>query len=209
MNRSVEERLRPIGVATWEANSGKVDRHLATGFAALDEKLPGGGWPMGAVTEILTESHGIGELQLVIWALSQLSREGRWLVWVAPPYIPYAPALAEHGVDLSRVLVVRGRGEAEHRWAAEQASRSSACGAVLQWTSAMDGRGMRRLQLAAEQGESWAVVFARSRTVRYASLAALRLHLAPAREGLEVKVLKCRGRACPRTVLVGKDGVAA
>lgn len=158
---------------------------------------------MGAVTEILTSSQGIGELRLVIWALAQLSREGRWLVWVAPPHVPYAPALASYGVDLSRVLVVQNRTKAEHRWAAEQALRSSACGAVLQWPTVMNTRTVRRLQLAAEHGRSWAVVFLSPRVAGYGSSAALRLHLAPTREGIEVKVLKCRGQVWQDTVIIG------
>lgn len=190
------------------ANSHLVDRYLATGYPALDEKLAGGGWPVGAVTEILITSQGIGELQLVIEALARLSREGRWLVWVAPPYIPYAPALTGYGVDLSRVLVVQGHTEAEHRWAAEQALRSSACGAVLQWVSAMDARAVRRLQLAAEHGRTWAVVFLPPSAAGNGSPAALRLHLAPTREGLEVKVLKCRGQAWRGAVLIGKGNAA-
>ena len=209
MKQAIEDLLRYPGVSPLTANSRIVGRHLSTGFPTLDEKLPGGGWPMGAVTEILAPSQGIGELQLVIGALAQLSREGRWLVWVAPPYVPYAPALTGYGVDLSRVLVVQGRTEVEHRWAAEQALRSSACGAVLQWSRAGDTRAARRLQLAAEQGSTWAVVFLPPTVGRYASPAALRLHLAPTREGLEVKVLKCRGQAWRGAVLVGRGNAVA
>ncbi|MGC1955767.1 MAG: translesion DNA synthesis-associated protein ImuA [Gammaproteobacteria bacterium] len=203
MKQSIEALLRHSGVSPWAANARLADRHLPTGFPALDAKLPGGGWPMGAVTEILTRSPGIGELQLIIWALAQLSREGRWLVWVAPPHIPYAPALTGYGVDLSRVLIVQGRTDAEQRWAAEQALRSNACGAVLQWSSSMNTRAMRRLQLAAEHGRAWAVVFLSPRAVPHASPAGLRLHLAPTREGLEVKVLKCQGQAWRGAVLIG------
>jgi hypothetical protein len=209
LSQSVEDLLQPLGVSPLAANLRVVDRHLPSGLPALDEKLPGGGWPMGAVTEILTTSQGIGELQLLIRALARLSREDRWLVWVAPPYIPYAPALTGYGVDLSRVLVVQGRTQAEQRWAAEQALRSSACGAVLQWSSAMETRAVRRLQLAAEHGRTWAVVFLPPRAGGYASPAALRLHLAPTREGLQVKALKCRGRAWQGAVLVGKGDEAA
>ena len=37
---------------------------LPSGFAALDAALPGRGWPQGALTEVLLEREGIGELRL-------------------------------------------------------------------------------------------------------------------------------------------------
>ena len=46
------------------------------------------------------------------------------IVRVAPPYIPYAPALHSQGIDLDRVLVVRGhtgaRGNQDVLWAMER-----------------------------------------------------------------------------------------
>ena len=56
--------------------------------------MPGGGWPTGARTEILSGRAGIGELQLVLPALAALSWAGKRVVWLAPPHLPYAPALA-------------------------------------------------------------------------------------------------------------------
>ncbi|MFL6564723.1 MAG: damage-inducible protein, partial [Burkholderiales bacterium] len=67
---------------------------MPTGFDALDRELPGGGWPAGALTELFVRRAGIGELQLVLPALAALSWGGKRIVWLAPPYLPYAPALA-------------------------------------------------------------------------------------------------------------------
>ena len=102
------------GGATSPAVSG-----IPTGFAELDALFPGGGWPRGALTEILMPREGIGALTLVLPTLARLSRENRWLAWVAPPYLPYAPALAAAGVDLSRVLLVHPRSNADGLWAVE------------------------------------------------------------------------------------------
>src|SRR5262249_9708741 len=77
---------------------------LPTGFPALNAELPGGGWPMAALTEILPEHEGIGEVRLLAPALAHLSTTGRWLAWIAPPYVPYAPALQAAGIDLARVV---------------------------------------------------------------------------------------------------------
>ena len=82
---------------------------LATGFAALDAVLPGRGWPGAALTEIAIAREGIGELSLMLPALARLTRERRDIVWVAPPHLPYAPALVAAGVDPARLVIVRPR----------------------------------------------------------------------------------------------------
>ena len=51
-----------------------------TGFVSLDRELPGGGWPAGALTELLVRHAGIGELQLVLPALAALSWAGKRIV---------------------------------------------------------------------------------------------------------------------------------
>ena len=106
-----------------------------TGFAALDRELPGGGWPSGVLTELLVRRAGIGELQLVLPALAALSWAGKRIVWLAPPYLPYAPALAAAGIDLAQLALVRAPGRRDARaaerrntlWAAEQVLRSASC----------------------------------------------------------------------------------
>jgi len=167
---------------------------LPTGFPALDEVLPDAGWSMGALTEILTSGDGIGELRLAMPALAELSARGRWLAWVGPPYVPYAPALEAGGIALSRILWVRSRNSAQQLWSAEQALCSGACGAVLLWPTRVHPRRLRRLQLAAESGGAWALLFHRETSSDDGSPASLRLGVVPAANGLAVEVLKCRGR---------------
>ncbi len=164
--------------------------HLGTGSPELDEQL-GGGWPLGALTEILLDHQGIGELQLLLPALARLSRE-RWQAWVEPPHIPYAPALADAGIDLSRFLWVHAR-DKERLWAMEQALRSGACGAVLGWPADPDTRSLRRLQLAAEHGSACGFLFRPRRAARHPSPAAVRLELEPGQDRMVLHVLKRRG----------------
>lgn len=165
---------------------------LPTGIPGLEAILPGG-WPRGALTEILIPDEGIGEMGLVMPALAWLSRSKRWLAWVAPPHIPYAPALASAGLDLSRVMVVRPRSGTDGLWAVEQTLRAGTCGAVLAWLTDADTTVMRRLQLAAEAGNSWGILFRPQRMAGQASPAALRLKLESTPRGLAVHVLKRRG----------------
>lgn len=166
---------------------------IPSGFANLDTLLPGQGWPRGALTEILAEREGIGALRLLAPALAELSHGDRWLTFVAPPYIPYAPALADLGVELSHLLLVHERDGRDKLWALEQALRSGTCSAVLGWLPRIDTAVLRRLQLAAEAGDALGVLFRSHRMADDASPAALRLQVQAADKGLKVKVLKSRG----------------
>ena len=140
-------------------------------------------------------------------ALAELSHRAveakKWIVWVAPPFVPYAPALAHHGVDLSRILLVHPprkkhtkKASAEKGsdpffafsvdpgdvlWAVEQAIRSQSSIATLAWVRVADVTALRRLQLGAEAHRCWTVLFRPLEAVGQSSPAALRFRLLPAR----------------------------
>jgi hypothetical protein len=202
VNPSLELVLQHPGIWRGNQRAQTAEEALPTGFAALDELLPGGGWPRGALTELLIGRQGIGELRLLMPALARLSEADGWLAWVAPPYVPYAAALAAAGIDLKRLMVAKPSSEADAWWTAEQALRSGACGALLAWLRAADERRMRRLQLAAETGHTWGVLFRHARAAQERSPAALRLLLEPAANGLAVHVLKRRGGPVSQPLVV-------
>jgi hypothetical protein len=169
---------------------------FASGYPRLDRHLPGGGWPRHALTEILLDHYGTGELQLLMPALAGLSNAGEetgWIAWVAPPFEPYPPALRQWGVNLSRVLIVRPKDAGEALWAAEQALSSGNCAAVLLWSEELDDAASRRLQLAAEKGQSWAIAFRSLRAQAQPSAAALRIRLDAGEAGTDLCILKSRG----------------
>lgn len=169
---------------------------LPSSFSELDRLLPDGGWPAVGLTELLRPRDGSGELTLLVPALARLTRQGRRVAWVAPPLEPYAPALARAGVDLSRLVVVRAGTPGDGLWAMEQLLRSGSCGAVLAWPEAAEERALRRLQLAAEQGRSWALLVGSPDWLRRPSPARLRLGVAPGAGGtMRVRIHKCRGGA--------------
>jgi len=202
MNAPLDAVLRHPGIWRGDQRAQAAGDALPTGFAELDELLPGGGWPRGALTEILIEREGIGELHLLMPALARLSRESGWLAWVAPPHVPYAPALAAAGLNLGQLLVAQTQSAEDAWWAAEQALRSGACDAVLAWLRTPDERRMRRLQLAAETGRAWGVLLHPARAAQNRSTAALRLHLEPVANGVVVHILKRRGGPVDKPVLV-------
>jgi hypothetical protein len=166
---------------------------LSTGLADLDALLPGGGWPRGALSEILIGQDGLGECSLVLPALAALTRARRRVALIAPPYIPYAPALAAAGVDLSQIVHIDAAAIDTH-WTAEQCLRAGCCGAVLNWLPQADYRQLRRLQLAAETGGSIGFVFRPLAAARETSPAALRLKLVAGEQGPRIEIIKCRGR---------------
>jgi hypothetical protein len=178
---------------------------VPTGFAELDAWLPGGGWPAGALTEIYAERPGTGELRLVMPAAARLTQSGRWLTLIAPPYVPYAPALASHGVRLPRVMLVQTTAAEESLWACEQALRSRGCGAVLVWLDRAPERLLRRLQLALEGDGALALLFRPARAIP-ASPAALRLYVSKSQGRTLVHVLKRRGSSVPAPIVLDLHG---
>ncbi|MCD9026950.1 translesion DNA synthesis-associated protein ImuA [Luteimonas sp. BDR2-5] len=166
-----------------------------SGHAALDAALPTGGWPEAALTELLPEADGIGELQLLWPALARLSRAGERLVLVAPPYRPFAPAWQAAGIDLRQLHVVVADDPRDALWATEQCLRSGSCGAVLCWPPAADDRALRRLQVAAETGRTLAFATRPAHAARNPSPAALRIAI-DARPA-QLRILKCRGGLAP------------
>ncbi|MFO1418495.1 MAG: translesion DNA synthesis-associated protein ImuA [Methylotetracoccus sp.] len=193
MRPELEELLR-ADRRIWRGHGGNGRFPvLATGFAELDRILPGGGWPLSAITEIRVSDWGIGELRLLLPAMCALVRQGRWLVWIAPPFQPYAPALCQNGLDLRRVLIVRPRdADADLWWSMEKLLRHPSAGLVMAWPSRIHAARVRRVQLAAEDGGTMGVLFHRERSD--STPAALRMALDPDRDGaLLVRLLKARG----------------
>ena len=191
--------------AIWRGTSVARTEVLSTGFGALDERLPGGGWPRSGLIEILVSRFGVGELTLLLPALASLTRlpMARWCVWVAPPLEPFAPSLVSHGVVLEQVLVVRApsatsqqrtRGSSKPAlWAFEQSLSSGACDIVLAWAKKPQAKEIRRLQLAAERGRALGVLFRPQQAARESSHAVARMAIEPAAHGVRVTLLKSRG----------------
>lgn len=99
--------------AVWRASQVGRPREpvVPSGFAALDEALPGGGWPAGVLTELLLPHPGIGELRLLAPVLGQLQRQQheRCLMWFDPPAQPCAWALQSLGLSAAQMVVVRSQ----------------------------------------------------------------------------------------------------
>lgn len=190
--------------AVWRADelARNVGATRPTGHAALDAVLPGGGWPVGALVEVLQPQAGQGEWRLLLPALgvgTPPAPSGGALVLVNPPHRPFVPALAAQGLDASRLLVLQGpmlaRDAAARVWACEQALRGAGVSAVLAWLPQVRPEQMRRLQMAAQNFQQALFVMRPLAAQQEASPAVLRLLLEPGEgtDALTLRLLKRRG----------------
>lgn len=175
----------------WRGDRQAPLRAWATGHSVLDALLPGGGWPCGNLSEIVYAQCGVGELRLATPLLARLTQQQRPVALIAPPYLPYAPALQQQGLNLQYTHIIDATQEQQALWAAEELLRAGA-GAVLLWQAQLDLQAQRRLQLAAEQGDGVLLAYRRGQQSAHGT-AALSLRIARVAQHAQVEVLKCRG----------------
>jgi cell division inhibitor SulA len=178
---------------------------LSTGHGVLDEALPGNGWPTGAVTELVNDTAGCGELSLLLPVLARLSQENYWIVMVDPPWIPCPPALYGRGLAVDKLLLIRTRNRKESLWACEQVVRGMSGGAMLAWPDALSFGELRRLQLAAKSSQKTVFLFRDQKAANTSSPAVLRLQLTPDDGDLQIRVLKCRGQRPTTTIRIRRS----
>lgn len=201
--------------ALWRAHQLGRSRSgcTPTGFAALDAELPGGGWPHRALTELLVPHPGLGELRLLVPALSRIvgardeESSSRCVMLFDPPAALCGWALAQLGVNAQQLLVVHGREgargahlrrllpSADLLWALEQALKSGHVGAALAWLPPrLKADALRRLQLAAQAHGGPVFLFREVQARSRPSAAPLRLLLQGAGiDRLALRLLKRRG----------------
>ncbi len=194
MNNATLKKLLQQQPLLWQGlNYYSQHKTVPTGFSELDRLLPYYGWPLGATLEILTTQCGAGELRLLMPAMAALTQQGSYVAWIAPPYTPYAPSLLQHDIDIRYVIVIDTQTTAhDQRWSMEKLLSSEKCGMALMWPSSCTTKDIRRLQLAAEKGNSIGVLYPR---IHHAySPAAMRISVqAVSTNQLYLTILKARG----------------
>ena len=148
--RDLKERLR-----RWEGvERGAAEAALSTGSAELDRLLPQGGLALGTLLEWLSVGEGAGAATLTLVLAARVQKQGSALVVIDESRDFYPPGAAYLGIDLEQTLVVQPANPRDALWAWEQALRSPAACAVWGSIERLDDRSFRRLQLAAEAGQS-------------------------------------------------------
>jgi len=171
-----------------------------TGYAALSSELPGGGWPVGALVELLVQQPGVGEMRLLKPALEKVSR--RPIALLQPPHVPNALAFSFLGLPLEKLMQVRATSTADALWSAEQILRAGSCGALIAWQQHIRAEALRRLHLAAQATETLLFLVRPLASAQDASPATLRLGVRAADEGIVIDVLKRRGPTRTETLSI-------
>jgi len=134
LSTNLLEKLPPALVSTLSAHFGDAhfgDAHfsnahfggaasagravtLPTGISAIDRHLPGGGLPTGALVEFavtgavsLATTLGLAACRSAQRAAEHLGGAVPWCAFIDPSRALYAPGVAQAGVQLDRLLVVR------------------------------------------------------------------------------------------------------
>lgn len=187
---------------------------VASGFAALDAELPGGGWPTRGLSEILSPQHGVLEWRLLAPALRALLAEpapvaspgrrkravqvkpSRPILLINPPLTPHLPGLQTCGLPPQQLIWIAAATPQQQLWAAEQAIKSNAAAAVLAWLPQARAEQIRRLQACALGAEAPIFLFRPMAAQSQSSAAPLRLLLTPgAAWQMDLHLLKRRGPA--------------
>lgn len=176
-----DELARPVGGV------------VATGHTVLDAQLPAGGWPIGAIVEVLQAQSGQSEWRLLLPGLIRASQGP--VVLVGAPHVPFGPGLVGQGLNPQRLLCINTMVPVARLWATEQALRCKEVVAVLAWLPQVRADQLRRLQIAAAEHAKLLFVMRPAQAQAESSPAVLRLLvcLQPDSDALELRILKRRG----------------
>lgn len=197
----------PLGHSLWRGSqlARSSSPGLASGFAALDAALPGGGWPVHGLTELLQAQAGVCEWRLLGPALRGLlaAAAQRPLLLIAPPQTPHLPGLADWGVTPRQLVWLDPATPQQALWAAEQAIKANAAAALMAWLPQARPEQIRRLQACALGSEAPVFLFRPASAARQSSAAPLRILLSPGADWeLQLDILKRRGPALDAPLLL-------
>jgi len=187
------KNVEDIHPALWRGSqlARSQGQTVDTGYAMLSAELPGGGWPLGTLIELLVQQPGVGEVRLLRPALAAVSK--RPIAFVQPPHSPNALAFAYLGVPLDKLLQVRASKLADALWSAEQILKTGSCGALVFWQQYARTESLRRLHMAAQSSETLFLMVRPLASAADSSPATLRLCVRLAGDGIAVDIIKRKG----------------
>jgi protein ImuA len=153
-SRHIEE----IHPSLWKGSqlARAYEKAVETGYPELSAELPGGGWPIGSLVELLVQQPGVGEIRLLRPALAAVSK--RPLVLLQAPHVPNALALAYIGLPAEKLMWLQAPKTADALWSAGRVLSAGTCGALLFWQQYIRQESLRRLHLAAQSTETLLVL---------------------------------------------------
>lgn len=202
--RSLQEQITEIE-ASRRQGGRRVPFCLIGSRAATDAAENGKDAPgvplefrWGTLVEWLSAAPGGGAQTLAVCTAREACRQGGVLVVLDRCGSFYPPAAVRMGIEPEKMLVVRTGKPSDYFWALDQALRCPAVAAALAWPEKLDGHTFRRLQLAAEEGDTLGLLIRLSHARGEPSWADLRLLVEPlpSRDNgrrLKIEVLRSRG----------------
>lgn len=159
------EALRAEIAAIADSGQGGARAVLPFGLDALDRRLAGGGLAVDALHEIAGASSGLGDdAAATLFAASVAARQGGGQVlWALSRRDLFAPGLALVGLAPDRILYAECRNDDEVLAVMEEGLRHGGLSAVVGEVGRVAMASTRRLQLAAEEGGTTALMLKRWR----------------------------------------------
>lgn len=178
----------------WRARqvTGPDQRRQSSFYSTLDAHLQGG-WPQTGLVELACGLAGIGELRLLFPLLAQ--SQACLQVWINPPAQLNGQALAQHGINLSKTLLIRCQNPQHALWSAQQSLNSGCCSHLVLWAKNLTSPQAKRLQVAAKDNQAlmfW--LHPQPEPSTSALPVSARFSLAPLATGLRLKIHKYQGQ---------------
>jgi hypothetical protein len=178
-----------------------------TGYPALSAELPGGGWPIGTLVDLMVEKPGIGELRLLRPVMLTSVKP---IALLEPPHEPNGLGFSYWGVDINKVTRIRAPRTSDALWSAEQILKSNAFGILLFWQKHMRHESLRRLHLAAQESETLFFMIRPNDNGVSSSPAPLRLAIkSGTSDGTAIDFMKRRGPARDEPLILQLDPTPA
>lgn len=135
---------------------------LPFGVAAIDERLPGGGLPVGALHEVAGGADGaLHGAAAAKFAAGLMARMEGTVLWCRRHPDLFAPALARSGLPTERVIFADAGDEDGVLAAMEEGLRHPGLAGVVGEVAKLSMTASRRLQLAAEKSGQMAIAIRR------------------------------------------------
>lgn len=186
MDRVDSLRRQLAGLVTLNDESKSV---ISWGCDELDQFMPGGAVQPGMIVELLYGQRGSGAGSLAMHCAKQaVTQQQGPLVVVDRGSRFYPPAAVARGIESRDLIVIRpsderrgGMSAAEEIWALDQALRCPGVAVVTAWMDKIDPNAYRRLQLAAEAGQTLALLIRPERVRAFPTWADIQLQVDPTR----------------------------
>jgi protein ImuA len=144
------ERMERAGTAMRPA-SGAI---VSLGSPTLDAALPWGGLPAVGLHEVFGDTSALGFSAAL---LARLPTKGP-ILWCQAGRDLYGQGLALYGLDPARLILVHGRTDTDTLWAMEEGLATPGLAAVVGLPHKVPPIAGRRLQLAAEEHGTFALL---------------------------------------------------